>query len=90
MTVIARCECCEKPIPEDAYRSWTGDGDLCATCTVGLLARERDVALDKLRGAAEALREIARLPHSGDGDSTEVARERARIARSALARLGGQ
>ena len=33
----------------------------------------------------EALKRIARLPHSGVHDSTAVARERARIAREALA-----
>lgn len=47
-------------------------------------------AAEQLQGAVEALRAIARVPHSGDGDSAACARERGRIAREALHTYGGQ
>lgn len=57
--VLRHCDCCEKPIPDEAEAFIHEDGgDICADCTVALLRQERDIAQRQLAGAVEALDEI--------------------------------
>jgi len=88
LSVLRHCDCCEKPIPDDADAFIHEDGgDVCANCTIALLGQERDIAQRQLRGAAAEIGYLREwIDTYGRGAPTEeqvegiLARSRERLA----------
>ena len=66
MGLIARCDCCAKPIVTGEYADENHDAAVCADCAVALIGQERDIAQQQLEGAVSNLAAILRLTYHED------------------------
>jgi hypothetical protein len=73
MTVIARCEVCEKPIPDGQEVVHPEEGDsYCARCVVDLIGAERDALARQLAGAVGAPGDWRIVRQEGLGQDDEL------------------